>query len=194
MKILTEFITDWRTTGAIAATSRFTHHKLLEPVDWERARTVVELGPGSGSVTRAILRRLHPEARFIAVEINDRFVDRLQREIDDPRFLVIHGSAADLPRLLADRCLPRADAIVCTLPFSNLPACLRKNILRASAESLSGGGSLTAVQYHPFVLPPLLRQQFGGFDVRVSWLNLPPALVYTCTRSSSPPPSAAADA
>lgn len=189
MKILTEFITDWRTTGAIAATSRFTHQKLLGAVDWERARTVIELGPGCGSVTRAILLRLHRDARFIAVEINDRFVDRLQRELDDPRALVIHGSAADLPRLLADRCLPRADAIVSTLPFSNLPTCLREDIIRASEESLTGGGLLTAVQYQPFVLPPLLRKQFGGFEVRVSWLNVPPALVYTCTRSASSSPS-----
>lgn len=188
LRILTEFITDWRTTGAIAATSRFTHHRLLEPVDWGRARTVVELGPGCGSATRAILRRLHPDARFVAVEINDRFVDRLQRELDDPRFLVIHGSAADLPRLLADRRLPRADAIVSTLPFSNLPSELREHIIQASAESLVGGGVLTAVQYHPFVLPALLRQRFGRFNVRMSWLNVPPALIYTCTRSSSPSP------
>lgn len=185
MRILTEFLGDWRTTGAVAATSRFTQRKMLDEIDWTRARVVVELGPGSGSVTRAILGRLGPRTRFLAVEINDRFVHSLRREIVDPRFHVVHGSAADLPRLLTEQGVAAADAIFSTLPLSTLEPALRGAIVEAAGASLSPHGRLTWVQYQPFVLPPLLRAHVGDFHLRMCVLNLPPAFIYTCARVSA---------
>lgn len=185
MNFLSEFLSDWRTVGAVAPTSRYTRKAMLDPIDWEKARVVVELGAGTGNITRGILARMHNEARLLAIEINDRFVRSLREQLADPRLEVVHGSATDLSQILSERGLRCADAIVSAIPFTSLDLPLRHAILEAAVGALGTGGCMTAIQYMPFVLPPLLQRHFGGFTVRRSWLNIPPALIYTCTRSSS---------
>jgi phospholipid N-methyltransferase len=185
LNFLAEFISDWRTVGAVAPTSRFTRRAMLAPVDWARARIVVELGAGTGNISRGILERLHPDARFLAIEINDRFVERLRASLSDPRVEVVHGSATDLPAMLEQRGLAGADAIISAIPFTSLGPELRHGILDAAVQGLGPGGRFVAIQYMPFVLPPLLQKHFGGYEVGRSWLNIPPALIYTCTRASS---------
>src|SRR5690554_4731482 len=64
--------------GSIIPSSSFLIRRLLEPVDWERARVLVEYGPGVGTISREILRRMHPDATLIAIETNDEFVDFLR--------------------------------------------------------------------------------------------------------------------
>jgi len=186
LRILTEFFTDWRTTGAVVGTSRFTRDKMFDRLDWRNVRTAVELGPGTGCVTRSILGRLPRTARLVALEINPRFVHRLRNEVRDERLAVVEGSACQLPRLLREQGLPQADLIVSTLPFSTLAPALRREIVRAATEALSSEGRLVAIQYQPFVLPPLLQKSFGGVGLTMSWINVPPAFVYTCTLPTSP--------
>ena len=73
--------------GSIIPSSRRLIRTLLAPVDWERARYLVEYGPGVGTITRQILERMHPDARLLALEINQDFVRYLQSAIDDPRLV-----------------------------------------------------------------------------------------------------------
>src|SRR5437763_11185965 len=78
----------FRTTGALLPSSRFLARALAAPLAVHGSpRQVLEVGPGTGSVTRAILRYLRPEDRLDAVELNRRFVDRLQLHLThDPVF------------------------------------------------------------------------------------------------------------
>lgn len=184
MKFLNEFFTDWRTVGAVAPTSRFTQSVMLDAIDWRNARIVLELGAGTGAITRSILSRMHPAAKLLAVELNERFVLQLRRSIKDERLEVVHGSATDLDAILNSRSLPRADGIVSSIPFASLPFPLRQDICKASATALASGGRFVALQYTPLVLPPLLRKHFGRYSVRGSLLNVPPALIYTCVRTA----------
>ena len=64
-----------RMLGSIIPSSSFLIRRLLEPVDWERARVIVEYGPGVGTITHEILGRLHPDATLVVIETNDDFVD-----------------------------------------------------------------------------------------------------------------------
>src|ERR1700692_749825 len=63
-----------RMLGSIVPSSRFLIKQLLEPVDWAQARVIVEYGPGVGSITTEILRRMRPDASLIAIETNPEFV------------------------------------------------------------------------------------------------------------------------
>src|SRR5205085_12594047 len=82
-----------RMLGSIIPSSRFLIGRMLREVDWDRARVVVEYGPGVGTFTSEILRRLHPDAVLVAVETNPEFVTYVGRAYPDPRLRVVHGSA-----------------------------------------------------------------------------------------------------
>ena len=67
--------------GSIIPSSRFLVNQVLEPIDWERARVIVEYGPGVGTITGEILRRMHSDAHLVAIETNRAFVRFLQSSL-----------------------------------------------------------------------------------------------------------------
>src|ERR1700733_3523122 len=117
--IVAEFLKDWRTTGTIAPSSRFLQKGLMDAVDFRHARLGVELGPGTGFDTRAILDLLRSDAHLVAVEINGRFVARLRDTIPDPRLMVVEDSAADLPAIQQRLNLGAPSSGVSGLPVAN---------------------------------------------------------------------------
>ncbi|MHB2021559.1 MAG: phosphatidylserine decarboxylase [Candidatus Xenobia bacterium] len=176
--MIKEFLKDWRSMGSIMPTSRIAGEALLEPVDFSRARVVVELGPGPGNITRQVLEHLQPGARLIAIEINPEFVERIRREIVDDRLEAICASASDLPSILEQRGLGKADAIISVLPFTSLAEPVRQDIMVALRHSLSSDGVFVAIQYTPLVMPRLIEQHLGPWEVRPCLWNVPPALIY----------------
>ena len=85
---LRESIRNLRSTGSVAPSSRFLCRAIASKIDPEKARIVVELGPGDGVVTRFILDRLGPEAKLLIFEINEVFVEKIKSNFDDPRLAV----------------------------------------------------------------------------------------------------------
>ena len=146
---------------------------------------MVELGPGTGCVTRALLQRLRPDARLVAVEINPRFVEEVRKNIVDSRLQVVQGSASDLSDILRQLGMGPVDCVVSVLPFASIPPTLRAEVMDAVRKGLRPGGTFVAIQYSGLVMPKLLEEHIGGYRVRRSWLNLPPALIYTCALSDS---------
>jgi phospholipid N-methyltransferase len=63
---------------------------VLSQGNWDRARVIVEYGPGVGTITQEILKRMRPNAVLVAIELNSDFVDFLTEKIDDPRLRVVH--------------------------------------------------------------------------------------------------------
>ncbi|MCE8019420.1 methyltransferase [Halomonas sp. MCCC 1A11036] len=168
-----------RMLGSIIPSSSFLVRRLLEPVDWERARVVVEYGPGVGTITREILSRLHPDATLVVIETNDDFVDFLNRSLSDPRLKVIAGSAETILAELERLGLPAADYVVAGLPFSTMPAEIRERILKGSHEALGPEGAMLIYQFSPKVSSDL-RQTFTRVESTFEPINIPPARVYFC--------------
>src|SRR5215469_399765 len=77
-----------RMLGSIVPSSRFLIKQLLEPINWPRARVIVEYGPGVGGITMEVLRRMRADAALIAIEMNPEFVSYLGNSISDPRLKV----------------------------------------------------------------------------------------------------------
>jgi len=180
MKLLRAFIGDWKTIGAIAPTSRFAQAAMLDAVPLQSARLVVELGAGTGCITRTLLQWLPVTARLLAVERNEQFANSLRATVQDVRLEVICASAEDLPEVLISRGDERADCIVSTLPFTSLGREMSRKILQAVREALAPCGSFVTLQYNPFFLPPLLKQQFGSYRTQLCLWNLPPAFILSC--------------
>src|SRR4051812_43349422 len=107
--------------GSIIPSSRVLIEKMLDPVDWANTRVFVEYGPGVGTFTRPILERLGPDATLVTIDTNPEFTRFLRESIDDPRLVPVHGSAAEVENILAERDLGSADYVLSGLPFSTLP-------------------------------------------------------------------------
>jgi phospholipid N-methyltransferase len=146
-----------------------------------RARLVVELGPGTGGTTRAILKALAPESTLLAFEINPEFVSYL-RACPDPRLSVYPGSADHLQEALASgngRFAPgtRPDAVISGIPFSTMPPEVGRRILRTIWDCMAPGGRFVAYQVMNRVAE-LAPDALGSPDVKIEFLNIPPLRVY----------------
>jgi phospholipid N-methyltransferase len=165
--------------GSLIPSSRFLVGRLLDEVDWPRAQVIVEYGPGVGTFTAEILRRLPKHSALVAIETNRDFVRYLSRTVRDDRLHLVHGSAAEAGEVLARRRLPRADYVISGIPYTTMPAQVRQQILQTTHDILHPTGAFLVYQFTRAVLP-YLRQVFGtvqqGFEPR----NIMPARLFYC--------------
>jgi phospholipid N-methyltransferase len=174
------FLQHPRMLGSLVPSSRFLIDRLLGKIDWKRARTVVEYGPGVGTITAHILERMEPEARLVVFEMNEDFVRYLTRTIPDKRLHVVHGSAENVQRELDRLKLDGADFIISGIPFTTMPMELREKIMRESREALNPGGAALVYQFTRAVLP-YLRSHFRRIDQDFEPRNILPARLFYCT-------------
>lgn len=173
------FLQHPRMLGSVFPSSRFLIQRILDRIDWVEARVVVEYGPGVGNVSQELLRRLRPDGRLILIEMNLEFVELLQRRFLDPRVTVVHGSAADVRRMLRICQAEEADYIISGIPYSTIPVELRRKILRESRSVLSERGEVIVYQFMRTILPQL-RHCFARVEEEFEALNIPPARVWFC--------------
>jgi phospholipid N-methyltransferase len=166
--------------GSIIPSSRHLVDTVLAPIDWSRARVIVEYGPGVGTFTAEILRRMRSDARLIAIETNLEFVNFMGASLPDGRLHVEHDSAENVGSILRRRALPRADYIVSGIPLGSMPKDLQARIAIASRDVLDTGGEFLVYQFTSRVLP-VLRQTFQGVRRSIEVRNFPPAQLFVCS-------------
>jgi phospholipid N-methyltransferase len=168
--------------GSVIPSSRFLIDRLLGQVDWEKARTIVEYGPGVGTITSHILDRMSPDARLVVVEKNENFVEYLQSSLPDPRLHIVHGSAEDVQTELTKLNIEGADYIISGVPYTPMPKSMRSRITQEARAVLNPGGTVLFYQFTRTALP-YLRSCFSkvnrGFEPR----NIPPAYLFFCTQT-----------
>lgn len=167
--------------GSLIPSSRFLVDRLLSKIDWKRARTIVEYGPGVGTITGRILQRMSAHTRLIVFEMNEDFVAYLKRSFPDKRLHVVHGSAERVKRELARLRIDGADYIISGIPFTTMPVALRETIMRESRRALNPGGSVLVYQFTRAVLP-YLKSHFDHIDQDFEPLNILPARLFYCRR------------
>jgi phospholipid N-methyltransferase len=153
--------------------------RVLKPIDWARARVIVEYGPGVGTLTGEILRRLAPDAHLIAIEMNGDFVRFLRKSYTDPRLHVEHGSAADVQLVLARLGLGHASYVISGIPLGSMPDPVRVDIVAKTRDALEPGGEFLVYQFTSRVLP-VLRQTFRSVRRSFEGRNFPPAQLFVC--------------
>lgn len=173
------FLQHPRMLGSVIPSSRFLIQRILDRIDWNRARVVVEFGPGVGNVSEQILRRLHPDGRLVLIEMNQDFVDLLRNRNSDPRLTVVHGSAANILQILENLGIKRADYIISGIPYSTMPVPLRRRILAESRASLTSRGEVIVYQFMR-TIERHLHDCFDTVEPDFEALNLPPARVWYC--------------
>lgn len=168
-----------KTSGTIVRSSPFLISRLLRAIDFKRARTVVQLGVGTGCITRALLRRMHPDARLVSLELNTAFIEE-NRDLTDARLTLVQGCAGDLPDIVRDLGLGEIDYIVSSLPLAIMDDDLVERILTVSELLLAADGMFLQYQYS-LSQRSNLERRFRDVRVGFTFANIPPAFVYECT-------------
>jgi phospholipid N-methyltransferase len=164
--------------GSVIPSSHQLEQRLVRNACIGEARTVVELGPGTGGTTAALLQAMRPSARLLAIELDGEFHRHLSTSRRDPRLALELGSAEQLADFLVAHRMNAPDAIVSGIPFSTMPTDVADRIAAAVAQVLHPGGRFVAYQVRPHVVhytEPYLGQPQKEWEL----VNIPPVRVFT---------------
>ncbi len=175
-----QFIRTWFekpiSTGAVMPSSRVLARAMARYVDPLSSGPVIELGPGTGPVTEALVRQGVDPARLILVEFDPDFCRLLRTRY--PAATVVQGDAYRLRRLLETYVDEPAAAIVSGLPLVTKPLRTRLRLISDAMSLLARGAPF--VQFTYAMLPPIPKE-LSGVRAEASeliWMNLPPARVW----------------
>lgn len=182
---LQDFLRRPREVGSIIPSSRFLERRIVRSAQLGGAGTVVELGPGTGGTTRALLRAMSPAATLLVIEINQRFADLIRTSVYDPRLIVHRGNAAQIAEILRQNALGAPDVVLSGIPFSTMSHALGVEILRAVHDSLAPGGRFVAYQVRDRV-ETLGKKVFGSPRIQTELLNVPPMRVFSWEKPGRP--------
>lgn len=168
-------------TGAVAPSSPFLARKMAASVDISLPGPVIEIGPGTGPVTEALLEHGVPEERLVLVEYSPEFCALLRKRF--PKALVIQGDAYALAKTLSGQVSEPAAAIVSSLPLFNQPPHMRKKFADEAFALMQPGSPL--IQFTYAMASPLPRRQAGMTADVSDWVlrNIPPARVWVYRRA-----------
>ncbi|MFK8113580.1 MAG: class I SAM-dependent methyltransferase [Rubripirellula sp.] len=188
LTFLKNFLRHPTQVGAIAPSSPGLVDAMVDWFDWETARGVVEFGPGTGVFTESILQRLHPDAKFFAIERAADLAETTRQRC--PTATVIEDSVVNVVDLCRQQSVSEVNAIVCGLPWASFSDGLQSEIMEAILEILPPGGQFATFAYWQGVVLPAgirfsrrLQKTFSSVErSHTVWRNLPPAFVYRCVR------------
>lgn len=167
--------------GWMLPSSRWVVNDVLQEVDWDKAKVVVEYGPGLGTFTTRLLERMRPDATLLALEINPEFARFLRAHIKDSRLRLIERSATEVASVLTDYGLGPADYVISGIPFKTMPHELRTEIVRETHAVLQPEGRFLVYQLSSVVLP-YLEDVFGTVKKDFQLLSFLPARMFYCAR------------
>ncbi len=178
------FIRSWLerplSTGAVTPSGRVLARTMARYVDPAISGPVVELGPGTGPVTEALLAEGIAEERLLLVEFNPTFCQLLRKRF--PAATVVQGDAYGLRRLVGGLLQKPASAIVSGLPLFSKPVRMRLSLFREALELLAPNAPF--IQFTYAMVPPIPKR-LAGVRAEASeriWKNMPPARVWVYRR------------
>lgn len=194
-----EFRRNFATTGAVLPSGRKLASALTRHIERRVPQRILEVGPGTGAVTREIVKHMGPEDELVLVEANASFVEQLQKRfVTDPHFRRVSDRCRILHRRIED--LPASelfDVVVSGLPLNNFEPALVRKILKGLRLHLAPGGTISFFQYlalrpaRTIISGRVKRQRLRGigqalrevlndgeFARDVVWSNIPPATVH----------------
>lgn len=167
-------IFDYAHVGAVTPTSKYVARKILAEIP-AGAKYIVEYGPGDGAVTREALKKLPPDGKLIAIEINDKLISELKK-INDPRLKIIKGDVIDWSKKLNELNLPQIDLVLSNVPMLLFKVADRKTVIGNTYKFLMPGSRYITWQYS-LSLKPIIKSVFKNFRYTYELRNLPPYFI-----------------
>ena len=177
-KFFKTYLKERKQVGAFAPSSRFLVNKMCNKIDFNKARVIVELGPGTGVFTKEILKRAHHDAKIFVFELNEDFYKYLLEKYPDPRVILLHESADQIMEVLKENGIEKADAVLSSLPLAIIPTAIKNKILDSAHQVLTDEGVYVQYQYS-LNAKKLIEKRFGKLNIGFVPLNFPPAFIYS---------------
>lgn len=178
------FLRSWSrrplTIGSVTPSGKALSRAMARQVDPRGDGPVIEVGPGTGPVTQALIEHGIAEERLVLVEYSAEFVNLLRKRF--PKARVIRGDAYALKTTLAGLIDRPAAAVVSSLPLILKPEAQRLLILRQAFDLMAPGAPFVQFTYSVVSPVPLKHGEFTWKASRRIWLNVPPARVWTYRR------------
>ena len=178
---LGKFLRHGTKIASLAPSSPWLSRATVRNIDFAKAGAVVELGAGTGPITKVLAERARPETKVVVVERDPDFARILhERYAHLPNFAVIEGDCRDLAAMLADRGVDRVDAVVSGLPVPSFPKDLQRDLFRTVRSVLAPGGTYSQITELALVYRGLYRKFFDEVRFVFEPRNFPPAGAYHC--------------
>jgi phosphatidylethanolamine/phosphatidyl-N-methylethanolamine N-methyltransferase len=174
-----------KAVGAIMPTSSVTARRMASVIDASSDLPVLELGPGTGVITRAILERGVLPQNLYTVEFSENFVDYLR--VTFPKVNVIHGDAFDLDKTLGDLRGLKFEAVVSGVPLLNFPVARRVAYIEDLLDRMPEGRPIVQLTYGPLSPVPPGRGNYIVSHLDFVLRNVPPTQLWVYRRGVEPP-------
>ena len=176
------FLADPLKIAYVVPSSKGMVKRILERMDFERARVFVEFGGGEGCYTRQIASRMSPDAKLLVFELDPHLAEHLRRQFkDDPRVLIYQSDAALFRDELHKLGLKHADYVISGIPFSYIEPKAKKVILHSVHDGLSHEGMFIVYQVSMELKGH--ARMFPGCEVEYFLANIPPMFILAFHKS-----------
>lgn len=176
-------ITKPKTVGAIAPTGIRMARKMASAIRPDSGLPVLELGPGTGAITKAILETgIRPEM-LISIEYTERFLGGLRHRYPGVQF--IHGDAFDLASISKELGIEKFDCVISGLPLLNFPMKQRIKLVNSALEFIDPGRPMVQFSYGLKPSVPAQPKQFNVDHIDTVIRNIPPARIWAYTQAES---------
>ena len=184
MKILSfivQSIIKPKTVGALLPSSEYLAAKMIDDINFSKAKYLIEYGPGTGVFTDKLLKMRNKDATVLLIEYNYEFYSLLKDKYKEEKNLyIIHDSAENIDKYMIAYNIPHADYVVSGLPFASLPLVVSSKILEKTRASLSSDGKFITFQYTLFK-KNFINAYFKHLRISREYRNIPPAYVFNCS-------------
>ena len=185
LQFFQEFLKNPLNVGAISPSSPALAEQMLADVQADSNHIILEIGVGTGAITRILQTKIPHENCYIGIEINEFFVECLHKEF--PNLKIVCGDANKAEKLHAETGLGEIKYIISGLPFGSLPGEISQGILSEVDKFMAKGCLFRTFQYlHGYYLPPAVKfrqrmeEKYGKVErSKIVLKNVPPA--YTLT-------------
>ncbi len=191
LKFLKHSLFDFKTTGAVMASSKKLAELMIATANIEKARTIVELGPGTGVFTERILKQISRKAIFFALEINPSFLHETKKRC--PSATIYLDSAINIRYYLRKHGVDGCDCIISGLPWAIFDRAEQEILIQTIEDALNPGGKFLTFAYIQTLLLPsgrrfrkIISKKFDETETtKIVFQNFPPAFVHICHKSVS---------
>jgi len=177
--LLKEFLKD-KKVGSIKSSSKFLVKAICDRIDFNGNKLIVEYGPGTGVLTKAILKKMNFKSKFIIIETNKKFVSALEM-INDKRLIIINDSAENIEKIMRNLGINKADYVISGIPFSFLKNASKEKIITGTKKILLDKGYFFVYQVRK-IIEKDLKKYFSKIKKHYEVRNIPPLIIFECEK------------
>lgn len=173
--LVNDFIKD-KNVGALMSTPGHVTKYLINKIDFDKAKVMLEYGPGNGAITKHLLKRMSLDSFLFVFETNAQFINELS-ELEDKRLIIINADAEKAQMILENRYkINKVDCIISTIPFTFTNRRKRRRIVFRSFKLLKEKGKFITAQYS-WLIYNLIKKQSSEISIKPILLSIPPTFI-----------------